>query len=92
MEDFDIGRRDLLLTSLFAAIPLGISQAAGSPLNPEQTIIRGPDKLEWKSSQNYPEKSARSLYAHGRHQCSGPLLHAYPLVARLYECTAFLYD
>lgn len=58
MEDFGIGRCDLLLTSLFAAIPLGISQAASSPLNPEQTIIRAPDKLEWKSSQNYPEKSA----------------------------------
>ena len=57
MEDFGIGRRDLLLTSLFAAIPLGISQAAGSPLNPEQTIIKPPDALQWKTQPNFPPSS-----------------------------------
>jgi hypothetical protein len=57
MEDINAGRRDLLLASLFAAMPLGVSQAAASLLNPEQTIINAPDKLEWKSSPNYPEKS-----------------------------------
>ena len=29
--------RDLLLTSLMAALPLGITGAAASPLNPEQS-------------------------------------------------------
>ncbi len=57
IEDIDRGRRDLLLASLLAAMPLGISQTAASPLNPEQTIIKAPDKLEWKASPNYPEKS-----------------------------------
>ena len=36
MED-QASRRDLLLTSLMAALPLGVVGAAGSPLNPEQT-------------------------------------------------------
>ena len=35
-------RRDLLLTSLMAALPLGVASAAASPLNPEQTIIKPP--------------------------------------------------
>jgi hypothetical protein len=42
-------RRDLLLTSLTAALPFGIPSAAASPLNPEQTIIKPPDALEWKT-------------------------------------------
>jgi hypothetical protein len=31
-------RRDLLMTSLMAALPLGVTGAGASPLNPEQTI------------------------------------------------------
>jgi hypothetical protein len=61
MEDIDTGRRDLLLASLLAAMPLGISsisRVAASPLDPAQTIIKAPDKLEWKPSPTYPEKSA----------------------------------
>jgi hypothetical protein len=42
-------RRDLLLTSLLAALPLGAAGAAASPLNPEQTIIKPPDMLQWKT-------------------------------------------
>jgi len=57
MKDFDLNRRDVLMSSLFAAFSLGVTKVLGSPLNPEQTIIRGPDKLEWKSSPDYPEKS-----------------------------------
>ena len=46
--DHHASRRDLMLTSLMAALPLGISGAAASPLNPEQTIIKPPDALQWK--------------------------------------------
>ena len=42
-------RRDLLLTSLRAALPLGVAGAAASPLNLEQTIIKPPDALQWKT-------------------------------------------
>ena len=50
-------RRDLLLSSLLAALPLGVTSAAASPLNPEQTIIKPPDALAWKSQPNFPPKS-----------------------------------
>jgi hypothetical protein len=36
-------RRDLLLTSLMAALPLGVVGAAASPLNTEQMTIKPPD-------------------------------------------------
>ena len=39
-------RRDLLLTSLMAALPLGVAGAAASPLNPQQTIIKPQDAME----------------------------------------------
>jgi hypothetical protein len=57
MHDPDTSRRDLLLATLLGAIPLGISRAQASPLNPEQTIIKAPEALEWKASLNYPERS-----------------------------------
>ena len=46
--DHHTSRRDLLLTSLMAALPLGIGGAAASPLNPEQTIIKPPETLQWQ--------------------------------------------
>ena len=51
-------RRDLLLTSLLAALPLSLKGAAASPLNPTQTIIKLPDALQWKtSSPPFPQGS-----------------------------------
>ena len=50
-------RRDLLLTSLMAALPLGISGAEASPLNPAQTIIKPPDALQWKTLPPFPPGS-----------------------------------
>jgi hypothetical protein len=47
-------RRDLLLTSLRAALPLGVAGAAASPLNLEQTIIKPPDALQWKTLPPFP--------------------------------------
>jgi hypothetical protein len=51
-------RRDLLLASLAAAMPFGISGAAASPLNPAQTMIKPPDELPWKPNPAYPPHSS----------------------------------
>jgi hypothetical protein len=51
-------RRDLLLTSLLAALPLNPSGAAASPLNPAQTIIKTPDALRWETQPSFPKGSA----------------------------------
>jgi hypothetical protein len=50
-------RRDLLLTSFMAALPFGVTEAAASPLNPEQTIIKPPDTLPWRSQAPFPPQS-----------------------------------
>ena len=55
--DYHASRRDLLMTSLMAALPLGLSGAAASPLNPEQTIIKPPDALPWKEQPPFPRRS-----------------------------------
>ena len=51
-------RRDLLLTSLLAALPLNLARAAASPLNPAQTIIKLPDALQWETQPSFPQGSA----------------------------------
>jgi hypothetical protein len=55
---YEGSRRDLLLTSLAAALPLGAAGAAASPLNREQTIIKLPDDLPWKPNPDYPAHSS----------------------------------
>ncbi len=50
-------RRDLLLTSLMAALPLSVAGAAASPINPTQTIIKLPDELQWKTLPPFPQGS-----------------------------------
>ena len=55
--DHHTSRRDLLLTSLVAALPLGVTGAAASPLNPEQTIIKPPDALQWRTLPPFPPGS-----------------------------------
>ena len=59
-------RRDLLLTSLMAALPLGMAGAAASPLNPEQTIIKPPDTLQWKTLPPFPPGSVDNCALTGR--------------------------
>jgi len=71
MKDFDLNRRDVLLGSLFAAFPVAVREVAGSPLNPQQTIIREPEKLDWKSTAGYPEKSADRCMLTGDINSSG---------------------
>jgi hypothetical protein len=51
-------RRDLLLASLLAALPLGLSDAAASPIDPAQTIIKLPNELEWTPNPNNPPRSS----------------------------------
>ena len=55
--DHQASRRDLIISSLMAALPLGVASAAASPLNPEQTIITPPDKLPWKAQPSFPPQS-----------------------------------
>jgi hypothetical protein len=59
-------RRDLLFTSLMAALPLGVASAGASPLNPEQTIIKPPDALQWKAEGPFPPESVESCPLIGR--------------------------
>jgi hypothetical protein len=61
VEHDETSRRDLLLASLLTAVPFGISQAGASTLNPQQTIIKKSDQLEWKASPSYPEKKCRPM-------------------------------
>jgi hypothetical protein len=56
-------RRDLLLASLLAALPLGPllldpADAAASPINPAETIIKLPNELPWTPNANYPPRSS----------------------------------
>jgi hypothetical protein len=51
-------RRDVLLTSLLAALPLNLTSAAATPLNPAQTIIKLPDALQWETQPSFPQGSA----------------------------------
>ncbi len=51
-------RRDLLLTSVLAALPLSLTGATASPLNPAQTIIKLPDALQWEMQPSFPQGSS----------------------------------
>src|ERR1700722_13316920 len=54
-------RRDMMLAALVSALPIGLADdAAASPLNPGQTIIRPPGQLQWKSNPTFPEPSVDS--------------------------------
>ena len=69
--DHHASRRDLLLTSLMAALPLGISGAAASPLNPEQTIIKPPDTLQWQTLPPFPPGSVDNVALAGQTTAPG---------------------
>ena len=56
-------RRELIAASLLGAMPPALGPiladtARASPLNPEQTIIRVPDRLAWRPTAGYPERSS----------------------------------
>ncbi len=53
-----LNRRDVLLTSLLAALPLTPTGVAASPLNPAQTIVKATDVLQWETQPSFPPGSA----------------------------------
>jgi len=57
LMEHNASRRDLLLTSLLATLPLSLSGAVASPINPAQTIVKLPDALAWKSNPANPVRS-----------------------------------
>jgi hypothetical protein len=53
-----IFRREVMLAALASSLPLDFADdAVASPLNPDQTIIRPPADLHWKSNPAYAEPS-----------------------------------
>jgi len=51
-------RREILLTAFASALPVTLAvTASATPLNPEQTIIRLPEQLQWKSNHAFSEPS-----------------------------------
>jgi hypothetical protein len=58
--EHEASRRDLLLTSLLAALPFGVTSAAASPLNPGQTLITPPDQLQWTTEGSFPPNTVDS--------------------------------
>jgi hypothetical protein len=64
-------RRDLLLASLLAALPLGLSDATASPINRAETIIKLPNELEWTPNPNNPPRSSDGCSLTGRTTAPG---------------------
>jgi hypothetical protein len=59
-------RREMLLAALVAALPIELAEtASATPLNPEQTIIRLPAQLQWKSNPAFPEPSVDNCLLSG---------------------------
>jgi hypothetical protein len=54
-------RRDVMLAALAASLPIALAgSASASPLSPEQTIIRPPGQLQWKSNPAFSEPSVEN--------------------------------
>jgi hypothetical protein len=59
-------RREILLAALVAALPIELAEtASATPLNPEQTIIRLPAQLQWKSNPAFSEPSVDNCLLSG---------------------------
>ena len=52
------GRRQLLLASLFAALPLGLSARRAEAINPAETQVTLPDQIKWSTWTAGPPHSA----------------------------------
>jgi hypothetical protein len=60
-------RRDLLMGSLLAALPLALSaDRAGAAVDPAMTIIKPPQDLTWVKAEGFPEKSVESAASGAR--------------------------
>lgn len=73
MNELLPGRRDLLLTSLFAALPVALTaeQARADKLNPDWTIVRPPDQIAWQHRPDYPLNSVEQAPLFGSTTESG---------------------
>ena len=52
------GRRQLLLASLLAAVPLGLSTRRAGAINPAETHVTLPDQIKWTAWTAGPPRSA----------------------------------
>ncbi|MGB9644106.1 MAG: hypothetical protein WCB44_03080, partial [Stellaceae bacterium] len=52
------GRRQLLLASLLAALPLGLSARRAAAINPAETQVTLPDQIKWTAWSAGPPHSA----------------------------------
>ena len=58
MTELTLQRRSLLFAPMLAALPqLLMSEARASPLDPAQTMITPPDKINWQTRPNWPKDS-----------------------------------
>src|SRR5438477_3658695 len=52
------GRRQLLIASLLAALPLGLSERRAEAVNPAETQVTLPDQIKWAAWSAGPARSA----------------------------------
>ena len=85
MLPFDGGlastRRRVLLTSLLAALPLGLSAGRAEAINPSETQVTLPDQIKWTAWTAGPPHSAEMAMAFGGLDEPGPyvvLMKWYP--------------
>jgi hypothetical protein len=69
--DLQSSRRDLLLASFAALLPLGLGEASASPIDPNQTIIKLPGELAWRSNPANPARSVESCVLAGDPTAAG---------------------
>jgi hypothetical protein len=55
------GRRQLLLASLLAALPVGLSARRAEAINPAETQVTLPDQIKWTGWSAGPPHSAEWL-------------------------------
>ena len=62
MDGIEPDRRALLLLPLLAALPLALAggEAAASPINPLETIVRRPDEIVWQRRPGVPQPSVET--------------------------------
>jgi hypothetical protein len=67
-------RRSLLLAPLLAALPLGLSEAEASSIDPTETAITLPDAMRWTSWQGLPPHIGEMATLYGGLDKPGPYL------------------
>ena len=57
MNEITPMRRELLLASLAASLPMALLSSAAAAPNPAMTIVKSPGELVWNKSPGYPDRS-----------------------------------